>query len=128
MTTTFENLIQLVFQTSNLLYLGANIGWFSLLSPFSSMVLLIYAIHTYFIIRKLYASEEFYSPMKAYYDKESGWEDRCRNIVQIFASVLAAVAIVLSVVLFMFILAVEQPFNPVWMIQIPDVTSTGKYF
>jgi hypothetical protein len=128
MTTTFENLIQLVFQTGNLMYLGANIGWLSLLSPFSSMVLLMYSIHTYFIIRRLYTREEFHSPMKAYYDKKSGWEDSCRNIIQISASGFATVAIVASVVVFMFILAVEQPFNPVWMIQIPDVTSTGKYF
>jgi hypothetical protein len=90
-----------------MMYLGANVGYLSMLSPLSSVVMLIYAIHNYFIIRKLYKMEEFASPMDRYYDKKSTMIDRCRNCIQIFLSIFATAAIVTVVIVLVYILGVE---------------------
>jgi hypothetical protein len=102
--TTCENLIQLVFQTGNLFVMGANVGWFSLLSPILSLVLLIYAIHTYFIVRRLYNKPEYFSPMRGYYDRQNTCVDHTRNIVQLITSILSTIGIVTVVVVVVIIL------------------------
>jgi hypothetical protein len=134
-----ENITQFALQSINTLLLGYNAALLSIISPFSSFLLLVKGIHDFGIALRLKKDPKFNTPGHAE-DLAEMQEARNNNVdfgefpsfaaylvhkARIFTGIIAIGSTTFFIIAISIALIVDQDFNPTWMLNVSDYTKTG---